>query len=142
MRTKRQFIMTLSLNLFVCWVKICKLCACVFVITDFRCDLPNDGKQKQVKSNEVHLLWIFCKYYNLSNNGKQKQVKSTEVYLTWIFCKYTFFKLLVINTEGKLQDNFLTRHLNLSRCNNSTPKWILACVDACNIHWQACSQHC
>ena len=25
------------------------------------CDLPNDGKQKQVKATEIYLLWIFCK---------------------------------------------------------------------------------
>ena len=30
-------------------------------IIDFRCDLPNNDKQKQVKATEVYLLWIFCK---------------------------------------------------------------------------------
>ena len=42
--------------------------ACLFFLfkktlyaIDFRCNLPNDSKQKQVKATEVYILWIFYK---------------------------------------------------------------------------------
>ena len=64
----------LSLNLLVSWVEICK--TSVYVI-DFRCDLSNDGEQKQVKATEAHLLWIFCKnhYQGIGDQYRRETVE-------------------------------------------------------------------
>ena len=54
----------LSYKLLVCrtkkWICVCLLLIRQKSLIDFCCDLPNDGKQKQVKATELYLLWIFC----------------------------------------------------------------------------------
>ena len=74
---------SLSLNLLVCWAKICKTVYVCFSFNknlyaiDFHCDLPNDGKQKQVKATEVYLLWIFCKK-NHQATGDQHRMENVK----------------------------------------------------------------
>ena len=68
---------SLSLDLLVWWAGICKQCVCLFLIQqnlsviDFRCDVSNNGKQKQVKATEVYLFWIFCKKNHYQAAGDQ-----------------------------------------------------------------------
>ena len=67
----------------------------IFVI-DFGCNLPNDGKQKQVKATEVYLLWIFCKktlssYWWLIQKGNCKKkilmlLKKKKIELRQLVC--------------------------------------------------------
>ena len=63
-RATKKFIIIIIIiiNLSVCCAEICKQFVHLFLIRQkslhdwFRSDLPNDGKQKQVKATEVYLL--------------------------------------------------------------------------------------
>ena len=64
-RATKKFIIIIIIiiiNLSVCCAEICKQFVLLFLIGQkslhdwFRWDLPNDGKQKQVKATEVYLL--------------------------------------------------------------------------------------
>ena len=46
-------------------------------VIDFRCDLSNDNKHKEVKASEVYRLWIFCKkkYQAIGDQYRRETVK-------------------------------------------------------------------
>ena len=44
-----------------------------FYVIHFHCNLPNDGKQKQVKATEIYLLWIVCEKKHCETNGDQQR---------------------------------------------------------------------
>ena len=47
-------------------------------VIDFCCDLPNDGKQKQVKATDIYLLQIFCKKYKAIGENQVELVSELE----------------------------------------------------------------
>ena len=60
---RQALVLNDSLSLSEIWKQ--RVCFFLFKKTlyaiDFRCNLPNDSKQKQVKATEVYILWIFYK---------------------------------------------------------------------------------